>query len=47
MLHFHVVLHYFESAVVYVLCDAVLHYKPGCVSDCISSDMPAVILRSL
>lgn len=47
MLRFHVVLHYFERAVVYVLYDAVLPYKPGSVADHISYNVPAVMLRSL
>lgn len=47
MLHFHVVLHYFERDVVYVLYDAVLLYKPGSVADHISYNVPAIMLKSL
>lgn len=47
MLHFLVVLHYFERDVVYVLYDAVLPYKPGSVADHISYNVPAIMLESL
>lgn len=43
MLHFHVVLHYFERDVVYVLYDAVLLCKPGHIP----YNVPAIMLKSL